>query len=80
MSQGRIHFGKPGKEEVWTWRASRSTVAIRDPRRKKYAIPMTEITGCSWDQVERSRWKQTRTCEATPGKVRNYIERRLRKT
>lgn len=79
MSQGRIHFGRPGKEEIWTWRATRGTVAIRDPRRKKYAVPMTEITGCSWDQIERARHKLTRVCEATPRKVKTYIERRLRK-
>jgi predicted RNA-binding Zn ribbon-like protein len=75
MSQGKIHFGS----EVWTWTAGKGTVAIRDENRKKFAVPMTEITGCSWTEIERSRWKQTRWCEVTPAKVRNYIERELRR-
>jgi hypothetical protein len=39
---------------------------------------MTKITGCSWSDIERSRWKQTRGCEVTPAKVKVYIERELK--
>lgn len=81
MSQGRIHFPKRrGEAEEWTWKAGRSTVAIRDPKRRKFAIPLPEITGCNWTQIERARWKQSPSiCIVTPAKVKKYIERKLRK-
>ena len=80
MSQGRIHFGKSGREDTWTWRAGRETVVIRDPKRKKFAVPMTKITGCSWEEIGKMRYKGGRSaCAVTPKKVRKYIERKLRK-
>jgi hypothetical protein len=80
MSQGRIHFERPRATEIWTWRVvSSGSVIIKDPKRKKYVIPMTEVTGCTWDQIERAHWKGNTNCDVTPRKVKNYIERELTK-
>lgn len=79
MSQGRIHFDRGRTVDIWTWRAHKSKVVIQEPNRKKYVVNMTDVTGCTWPELERSRWKQTRTCEVTPAKVRRYIEKNLKR-
>ncbi len=81
MSQGKIHFPKPGGGTAeWTWKTSRGDVAIRDPKRHKYIVRQEDITGCSSEQIERAVWKQqSRGCVVTPAKVKRYIERELRK-
>lgn len=75
MSQGRIHIGGSGPE-VWTWRAGRGSVVVRDPDRRSYVVDMSTLTGASWSDIERSHWKQCRGgChEITPAIVRKYIE------
>ena len=78
MSQGRIHLKKPSTTETWSWQVSRAgIVVLRDPKRKKYIIPMTEITGCTWDQIERAHNHGNTNCDVTPRKVKDYIEREL---
>ena len=79
MSQGRIHFGKPGREDTWTWKAGRTAVVIRNPKRKKFAVGVDVITGCTWEDVEKGRYRKFRRCNVTPRKVKKYIEQHLRK-
>ncbi len=79
MSQGKIHFPTPGGgAEEWTWKATRQTIVIRDPKRHKYAVRHERITGCTAAQSERAQWKQSpEVGVVTPAKVKRYIEREL---
>jgi hypothetical protein len=81
MSQGTIHFPVGCGAEEWTWRyGRRHTVVIRDPARRKFAVAAARILGCTWEDIERARWKESRgSFEVTPAKVKAYIVENLRK-
>lgn len=72
---GNIHITLPGgKTEVWTWRAGKVYTEIRDPNRKKYAVSHPDMTGISWEDIERAkRKKYAAPCEITPALVMRHI-------
>lgn len=70
----KLHFPDG---EVWSWRFG-NHVAIRTPDNKKtYVVSLTEITGWSWDDLERAEWKGYWP-EIGPQLIKDYITLHLR--
>jgi hypothetical protein len=77
MSSGNIHFPAKPEPIIWRWRATGGWLLITDPDRKRYKIGLETFFGVTPDTLERARWKQTRCCEVTPGKVKKYIQEKI---
>lgn len=73
MSQGKIHF----PDQVWKWRATKSRLLLENPDCDRFKIRLEDFFGVTPDTLERARWKQTRCCEVTPGKVKEFIVENL---
>lgn len=70
----KLHFPDG---EVWTWRFG-SDVLIRTPDcRTTYHVPLPEITGMRYDDMERGEWKGWWD-GVGPQQVKDYIELHLR--
>jgi hypothetical protein len=65
----RVHISY----EQWTYEVGNSGVAIVSPDGAKTRVPMTEISGLSWDEPERARNKGC-GFEVTPQLVKSYIQ------
>lgn len=51
----RLHFADG---ETWSYRFTNGVVAIRSPRcETTYEVPLLEISGMSWNDMERGEWK-----------------------
>lgn len=71
----RLHFGGG---EVWTYRVGNGLVLVRPPDlHTTYHVSLTEITGMSWDDLERGQWKGWWSGMG-PQEVKDYIDRHLR--
>jgi len=71
----KIHFPDG---EVWSYRFTGSVVAIRTPDcETTHQVPLPEISGMSWDLMERGRWKQWWK-GVGPGALKEYILFHLR--
>ena len=74
MAERKLHLSNG---EVWTYRVGGGHVKIRRPDRKAFAPDLTQVTGLTWDSIERGHWKCTRDAWVTPAMVKAYIEREL---
>ena len=54
----------------WKWKFG-NTIVLRDPENKVYQIPLTEICGWTWDEIERGQWKGYLSIK--PSQVKDYI-------
>lgn len=71
----RIHFSE---REAWSYRIGNHGVLIRPPdNTETFRVPLTEITGMSWDELERGHWKGWWD-GVGPQEVKGYIARHLR--
>lgn len=63
--------------ETWKYRITGSGgwVSIRSPAGGCYNVPATEVTGLSWNAIERGHWKKTPDGSITPKQVRAYIDK-----
>lgn len=70
-----LHFADG---EVWSWRCGHAYVQIRTPdNQTNYKVPLPDITGWSWSELERGEWKGYWP-GITPQEVKDYIELHLR--
>lgn len=70
----RVHFGN----EEWAYKVGGMWVVVLAPDRKTtYRVRLEEVTGMSWDDIEKGRWKGWWQ-GVGPQEVRDYIERHLR--
>jgi hypothetical protein len=60
-------------EGVYQYQVGRQNVLLFDPKGTKSVIPLSDISGLSWDQIERGKWK--RWFSVTPSMVRDFIWR-----
>jgi len=71
----KLHFLE---DEVWSYRVGGSFVWIRTPDLKTtFEIPFTQITGMSWDDMERGQWKRWWD-GIGPQQIKDYVEHHLR--
>jgi len=72
----RLHFDDG---VIWTWEMRRDDCIIRDPEGQQFRTDRSELTGATWDEIERSDWKR---CGGqygiTPGIVKQYIQTHLK--
>lgn len=70
-----LHFSDG---EAWSYRFANGVVAIRTPDCKTtHQVPLPEISGMSWDEMERGEWKGWWT-GIGPQAVKDYVESHLR--
>lgn len=63
-------------EGVWTYRITSAGATIRNPEGNITAkIDMPELTGWSWNDLERQEWKGCPMPEIKPSDIRSLIER-----
>ncbi len=62
-------------EQEFHYQVGRSYINIRLPDGSRVTPSLPEVTGLSWDEVERGQWK--RWFSVTPANIREYIENHL---
>lgn len=68
-----LHF----RGETWSYQVGKSAVHLRtSDHRITYAVPLPDITGESWDQIERAEWKHYWE-GVRPQKIKSYIRDHL---
>jgi hypothetical protein len=67
----QVHVG--GK--IWKYRVGRSNVVINSPEGKRITVNHSELTGRTWDTIERGQWKRTQDGMILPCHVKEYVER-----
>jgi len=66
------------RDEKWICDFGRGAVGIRSPiDGHRTIVGYSELTGRSWNVLERGQWKKTRDGMVCPGHVRRYIIDRL---
>jgi len=71
----RLHFPDG---EVWSYRFTNGVVAIRTPDcETTHGVPLPEISGMSWDDMERGEWKGW-WAGVGPQRVKDYVQFHLR--
>jgi hypothetical protein len=61
----------------WWFKVGQATVEIWDSSNHKSAVDINELTGRSWDVLERGRWKGTLDGMVKPSDVVRYIQAEL---
>lgn len=56
----------------YKYKVGRSHVDIRPPEGARMTPDLTEVTGLTWNEIERGTWK--RYFSVTPQQIREYIE------
>lgn len=62
--------------EIWKWSVGNFHVVIKSPQNKRFNLDITDITGESYDVVERGKWKKWWT-GVKPSQIKSYIENNL---
>jgi len=57
----------------WLWKCGFSFVRIASPNGVTKDIDIPDITGGTWDTLERGRWKRTQDGMVTPSMIEDYI-------
>jgi len=71
-----LHFG----DDTWTFRTASGGAQIRPPSLDKtYNLTMHDLTGWTHDDIQRARKKGIPLPQVTPGKIRTWIERIIRR-
>jgi hypothetical protein len=71
MTRRKLHIGG----QVFTYIVGNTYVAIWGPDGAKWTPTIAEVTGESWDAIERACWKQYWR-GVRPGQVKDYVENR----
>ena len=58
---------------VWEYRIGTANIQIFSPAGLKFCPTVSEVTGLSWDAIERGRYKRTGENEVVPSQVREWI-------
>lgn len=58
----------------YEYKVGRAYVDIRPPEGERMTPTLAEVTGLTWDEIERGKWK--RYFSVTPQQVKEYIEGR----
>lgn len=67
----KVHIGT----EVWEYRLGKGSAVIFHPNGYKTVVDYSQLTGKSWDDIERGHWKKY--FSVTPRDVAAYIEAHL---
>lgn len=70
MSKGYRKIVVQGVE--YEYKVGRSYVDIRPPEGARMTPDLREVTGLTWDEIERGQWK--RYFSVTPKQIKEYIE------
>jgi len=71
----KLHIGN----EVWTYKMGHRHVVIRHPDGLKSSIAnKSQVTGLSWDTIERGEWKRTSDAHVYPRQIKKWIENNLK--
>lgn len=60
-------------DQLWWWLTGRHMITLWLPNRSKIRVPITTVTGRSWDVFERGQHKRTSDGAITPEQVRQYV-------
>jgi hypothetical protein len=61
--------------ENWEFKIGRSNVHMRAPDGKGHVVNFSQLTGRSWDTLERGQHKRTTDGMVKPGHVRGWIQK-----
>lgn len=56
----------------YEYKVGRAYVDIRPPEGSRMTPDLRQVTGLTWDAIDRGKWK--RTFSVTPQQIREYIE------
>ena len=59
---------------TWTYRVGRQYVVIFSPTGQRFCPNHSEITGLSWNAIERAKWKGA-AAAITPSVIQTWIEK-----
>lgn len=64
--------------QIWTWQMTGSTVLIQSPTGQRTVIDHAKLTGASWYELERAKWKgYLNQYAVTPSLISVYIKDNL---
>lgn len=61
------------RSEIWEYKIGKNAIQLFSPDGKKHVTSQSEVTGMSWDDLERGYWKGWFK-GVTPSQVKTWIE------